>query len=49
MKMTSHSLPPLVPADAGTQPLPNTQTVGLGKAWIPASAGMNGDVGSLVA
>jgi len=36
--------PPFVPADAGTQPLPNRTTFNLGKDWIPASAGMTGSV-----
>jgi penicillin-binding protein 1C len=31
---------PLVPADAGTQTLPKTETFGLGKAWIPAQKGV---------
>ena len=34
---------PFVPADAGTQPLPNRTTCDWSKAWIPASAGMNGE------
>jgi hypothetical protein len=33
---------PLVPADAGTQTLPNRQAMRFGKDWIPASAGMSG-------
>jgi hypothetical protein len=35
---------PLVPADAGTQTLPNTQAIRFGKGWIPASAGMSGEI-----
>ena len=34
---------PLVPADAGTQALPNPQSMRFGKGWIPASAGMSGE------
>src|ERR1700691_2629226 len=34
---------PFVPADAGTQPLPDSKAVRFGKDWIPASAGMNGE------
>ena len=37
---------PLIPADAGTQTLPNCMDVQWGKGWFPASAGMSGWRGS---
>jgi hypothetical protein len=41
MKETRY-LHPLIPADAGNQPLPHRTSVQFGKVWIPASAGMSG-------
>src|SRR5258708_35968768 len=34
--------PPLIPADAGIQPLPSGIDFGAGKVWVPASAGTIG-------
>jgi hypothetical protein len=36
------ALRPFVPADAGTQALPDPESLRFGKGWIPASAGMSG-------
>jgi hypothetical protein len=47
MMMTVHPFFPFVPADAGTQPLPNPRDLRFIKGWIPASAGMSGGTGSL--
>jgi hypothetical protein len=49
MMTTVRPFSPYVPADAGTRPLPNPQDMRFIKGWIPASAGMSGGTGSLVA
>src|ERR1700730_17289459 len=38
--------PPLVPADAGTPPLPNCTDFGSGNSWVPASAGRTEEIPS---